>query len=850
MNESTERMIQAIVGISHEPLIALDKSLTIVSANQAFGKMFTVPEDKVTGETIYNLGCNQFDTSDFRRFIDLALSQDTIDGYELDHAFPSSEIRKLHLNTRLLHTEPENGQILLISLADGSGKESGADARLHLERVINFNKAMLAAIPTPVFYKDTQGRYLGCNNAFTEFTGVSDAQIKGKSVEELWPDEYAKVYHKTDMEILDNPARLVYEFKMRDMHGEARQVIYVKDVFRDENEQIAGIVGAFVDITERERTKEILLENEERFRRIFEEGPIGMVINDLDFRFSQVNSAFCKMLGYSQDELLRLTFKDITQPEHVSIDVAHLEKLIAGEIPVYKTEKHYLRKDKKEIWCSTTATAVHDKNGNCIYMLTMIEDITDRKTHEAAIIKLNAELEERVASRTSELKIANEQLGHEIAEKEAAGKILMSQRDINEKFRDMTEMTSDWLWEINTEGAYTYVSFKIRDILGYEPEEVLGKTPFDFMSPEEIKRVGPVFESYVTQNKPFSLLVNTNIHKDGHLVVLETNGVPIFDENHVLRGYRGIDRDITERKAAENVLRESEEKFRILFESSRDAIMIMGDDGYCIDCNSATENMYGYTREEFRKLNPWAVSPEFQDDGTSSKQAAMENNRKALAGETTKFEWINIRKDGSHFNAEAMLSPMDLNGKNVIQIIIRDITERKTAETALLKSEEKFRNLFESSRDSLMILDDGHFIDCNSATVKMFGYTVQEFCEISPWDVSPEFQEDGTPSKQAAMKKIQKALLDEMPTFEWIHRRKDSTDFNAEVTLSSVEMHGKKVVQALVRDITERKTAETALRESEEKFRNLFATSRDAIMILGDGRFIECNPATLHMFGY
>jgi diguanylate cyclase (GGDEF)-like protein/PAS domain S-box-containing protein len=113
----------------------------------------------------------------------------------------------------------------------------------------------------------------------------------------------------------------------------------------------------------------------------------------------------------------------------------------------------------------------------------------------------------------------------------------------------------DWVWEVDTQGHYTYVSPQVKNILGYEPQEILGKTPFDLMSPEEGKRVSGIFAALIKEWKPIAALENINIHKDGHQVVLETNGLPFYDADGNLKGYRGTDRDITNRKQAEEKIR-------------------------------------------------------------------------------------------------------------------------------------------------------------------------------------------------------------------------------------------------------------------------------------------------------
>lgn len=133
-------------------------------------------------------------------------------------------------------------------------------------------------------------------------------------------------------------------------------------------------------------------------------------------------------------------------------------------------------------------------------------------------------------------------------------------RGSEQRFRDLVESTSDWVWEVDREGVYTYSSPKIKELLGYEPEEVIGKTPFDFMPSEEAKRVFDFFYNFVSSQEPFDSLENTNLHKNGHSVVMETSGAPFFNAEGEILGYRGIDRDITERKQVEEALKKERDR--------------------------------------------------------------------------------------------------------------------------------------------------------------------------------------------------------------------------------------------------------------------------------------------------
>lgn len=143
--------------------------------------------------------------------------------------------------------------------------------------------------------------------------------------------------------------------------------------------------------------------------------------------------------------------------------------------------------------------------------------------------------------------LQDELLGHKMAE--------VALRESEERFRNLVETTSDMVWETDKEGLYTYVSPAVSFLLGYEPEEAVGRTPFDFMPPEESERVGKVFRSLMAEHKPIRYLENINLQKKGRPVVLETCGVPFFDADGAFEGYRGVDRDITERKDAEDQIR-------------------------------------------------------------------------------------------------------------------------------------------------------------------------------------------------------------------------------------------------------------------------------------------------------
>ena len=160
------------------------------------------------------------------------------------------------------------------------------------------------------------------------------------------------------------------------------------------------------------------------------------------------------------------------------------------------------------------------------------------------------------------------------------------------RFRTLAEETTDWMWEINELGIYTYCSPKVFDLLGYEPAEALGKTPFDFMPEEEARRVAGLFGSIAAARRPFAGIENTNRRKDGRLVVLECRGVPIIDVNGAFRGYRGFDQDITERKRAEEALRRSEHQLRTVLDALPVGVWFTDQSGKPVLSNPAAKEIW------------------------------------------------------------------------------------------------------------------------------------------------------------------------------------------------------------------------------------------------------------------
>lgn len=240
----------------------------------------------------------------------------------------------------------------------------------------------------------------------------------------------------------------------------------------------------------------------------------AIFFKDLKSRYVIANNKTLESFGLSREEVIEKNDYELMPDKEEAKRNIEDDQIVFNTGKPKEITKHMKGTDGKEYWFEAIKVPQFDDNGNIIGLVGIARDITDRKNTENLL------------------------------------------RESEEKFKSMVENISDWIWEVDKNGVYTYASPKIKDILGYKPEEIIGKTPFELMSKYETKKIAKIFGEIAKKKKPFSGLENWNVHKNGTDVLLETSGIPILDEKRNLEGYRGIDRDITERKQAEDALKE------------------------------------------------------------------------------------------------------------------------------------------------------------------------------------------------------------------------------------------------------------------------------------------------------
>jgi len=287
-------------------------------------------------------------------------------------------------------------------------------------------------------------------------------------------------------------------------------------------EEVAGDIALGLHDMEldeaRKQAGELLRTAEEDWRNSFNSLDDVMLIIDRDYNIENINEVGLKLLGKSKEAVIGEKCYQVLSGADSPAEECPCRKSLETK----KVESLDRYEERFGKYYSIQSSPIFDENGEVIKFVDLRRDITERKRIEETL------------------------------------------RESEERFRALIESTSDWIWEVDENAVYTYASPKIKELLGYEPEEIIGKTPFDLMTPENVKRVAAEFGAITEAQKPFDRLENENLQKDGQKLVLETSGVPIFDTNGNFRGYHGIDRDITERKRAEEQIKASLKEKEIL----------------------------------------------------------------------------------------------------------------------------------------------------------------------------------------------------------------------------------------------------------------------------------------------
>jgi PAS domain S-box-containing protein len=608
------------------------------------------------------------------------------------------------------------------------------------------------------------------------FSATSAIEVIGKSITDfIHPDHQQEIIAR--LREVENGKKTQKSFRLKvvRLDGEVTDV-NISPILITYHEKPA-VQAVISDISEPSKIEDQLRESEEKYRNLVERSNDGIVIIQ-DGLLKFANSQISDITGYTIEEVLETPFTNYIHPDKLSEVENRYRRRMAGEkiTPIY--DSALLNKDGNRIDVELNAglTIFQGKPADLVY----IRDISARKAVENAL------------------------------------------RESEVKYRSLIETSPDAILYTDLMGKILMVNKQALMVYGCESEEeIIDKNAFEFIAPEDRERAitnaQKTLKTGGIRNIQYKLL-----HRDGTPYQGEISSSLITDAAGNPKGFIGIVRDISERFIVTEALSESQEKYYNLFHKSNDPIIIHDLKGKIVDVNQKMLDMFGYERTDILYSKISKLHPK-----SALKKSKWAFNKISKDGFVS-FEIDFQRKNGETFPAEVSSSIFEISGNQVIQGIIRDVTERKQAEEIIKDSEKRYRALFEKSPASITLVDiAGAITYCNKSTEELTGYTKKEL-------INKQFEQLLTfdPKDLPKLKKIFKKILKGQDLGQIVLEivRKDGKKRWIEVALSIVKK-GNVVVgfQVIANDITESKHAKEQILMANERLQYLL-TSTSAVI--------------------
>jgi len=762
--------------------------------------------------------------------------------YNQEYPILRSDGEERWICTRAVPVKNELGEYRIFGISEDITEQKRATEALR-ESEERFRKLADEA-PVLIWMNDANRSGTFVNQSCLEFTGRSTEELLGEGwAEGIHPEDKQRCF---EIYLLAFKKHQRFQYVCRYLHadGEYRWLINMGVPRFASDGSFIGYIGCCTDITERmqaeaalqqaqaelqqanaelemrveERTKAVnemnrqlicemsdrlyaqeqLRQSQQMLQLVMDNIPQIIFWKDTASVFLGCNRVFAEIAGLeSPEDVVGKTDYDLLyQKEEADLYRESDLRVMQTDTPEYRVIVPHLQKDGTQLWLEVNRIPLHDAEGNVIGVLGTCEDITERKQAQEAL------------------------------------------KSSKERFRNLVEISSDWVWEVDENAVYTYASPKIYDILGYQPQFMLGKTPFDLMPPQEAERVANIFVPIVAAQQPFKCLENTNIHQDGHLVILETSGVPIFDGEGKFRGYRGVDRDITERKFREAVLLETQEQLQAILDNSPAFIHLVNTQNTYLLVNHQYEKHFKISKEQIVGKTLY----DFWPHDIAHKLTA--NSHKVITeGKPIEVEEVVPHENQLHTYLSVKFPLKDANGiPYAVCGISTDITERKLAEESLLR----FRKAIESTSDAIGIADiTAEVIYLNPAFVKLFGYTLEELHAAGGppaiYTSKAECEQIFATVNRGESWRGEVTMKTRSGRIIQIELRGDAIKDSTGKVIGSVGIHT---------DITERKQAEESLQLRDRAI----AASSNGIIIadvtMANSPIIYANPALEQITGY
>ena len=656
------------------------------------------------------------------------ISQNTyLENFETDIRCADGSKKTLAWNTRSM-TSPEG--VVSGYIAIGRDITAQKDAEFQAGESARFLATIIDTLPLPIFIKDVNGKYLGCNPPFEEYIGVKKDDLIGRSAYDIAPKDLADRYTAADQEVFSNPVPQKYETQVRFADGTRHDVIFFKAPFFNNHGGVDGLIGAFLDITDRKRREQEILLSNITLQTQQETSPDGILVVDETGKILSYNRRFAeiweipdKVFASGVDEpVLSFALDRVINPEGFLARVKYLYE-------------HHNEKSQEEIRLRNGrvverySSPMQDKTGRYFGRIWYFHDITERKKSEEAL------------------------------------------RNSEARMRTLVQTIPDLIWLKDINGIFLSCNNTFERLFGAKEEAIVGKTDYDFVDRELADYFREHDRMAMEAGKPTKNEEWITFADDGRRALLETIKTPMYDHDGTLIGVLGIGRDITERKRAEEEIRESRQLFVDIISFLPDPTFVIDNRGTVLAWNRALEKIsgisagdilgkggYEYSIWQYGKRRPVLIDLVQNQDADASQMnytnvnhegtTIMAETRLTLnSGKTVDFSLvasplfdsqgrmtgaIESLRDITHIKeTEAELIRLNTNLESIVrertQALQDEIAQRIRAESNVQAALDYNRSVIEANPDMMVVLDrEGKILDINSAAEKLTGIPVNQ----------------------------------------------------------------------------------------------------------------------------
>ncbi len=679
-----------------------------------------------------------------------------------------------------IHSKKLSNNVVQAILRDLSERKKREELNIQFKKIFTQS-------PDGIFQIDKNGYIINCNKAFADTVALSIEETIGKHASDFVYDK--SLFKNAFKKFIQNG---YFETELKQLNADGTtSIVWRKAVaFKDKDGNFTGALVFNRDITQRIKQAELQL----KLSTAVEQSANIVIITDVRGDIEYVNEKFLEFTGYSKEEIIGKNTRILKSGKHDKSFYKNLwETILSGK--QWSGEFQNINKTGELYWESATISPVFDRNGKIINFIAVKENITERKKIAEDLKNKNREYERL----TKKYEVLNEKLL----------KLNVELEEESEKYHDIFNIPNDCLFihDVST-GIIVDVNASIYSMFGYQPHEVIGKSVEglsaggDSFGKENISK--NIADALKYGSKTFEWLSR---HKNGKLFWVEVT---------LKRGkIGGIERilatvkDISERKEQEKKLKESEERFKAIYDNSPDIIVVTNAETLkAINVNKAFTKITGFTLEEI-------------NDKTTEELGVWLDNEKRLEliklikeyGIVNNFQADLRKKSGEIFHALISIRTIYFKGQKHYLQIVRDITEVVKIREALYESEQKFKELADLSPTGIFIYQDNNFVYVNQATCDITGYSKEELLKMKFWDTVHEDMKDlikerglKRMSKKNVVSRYEIKLKTKKGKVKWV-------DFSAGLIIYK----GKPSGIGNVFDITENKKAHQMLIKAKKK---------------------------------